>query len=80
MILTFFNSLDCVPSSMLEIFQRLEGQMDHHPEIYALIACDEYEPEKCDLSEKVIQCWCKRENVEYQGALKIGSARFIMNT
>ena len=39
-----------------------------------------YEPEKCDISEKILQNWCQREQLHYKGSLKIGSALFIMKT
>ncbi len=79
-IFVFMTTLDSVPSSMLEIFKKLESQDKSHAEVYALIACDEYESEKCDLSEKIIKNWCCRENVKYKGSLKIGSTLFIMRT
>lgn len=79
-IFLFFIALDSIPSSTLEIFERLESQPKGLTEIYALIACDEYEPEKCDISEKILQNWCQREQLHYKGSLKIGSALFIMKT
>lgn len=43
-VFLFSIALDSIPSSTLEIFQKLENQSKNHTEIYALIACDEYEP------------------------------------
>lgn len=79
-VFIFSTALDSIPSSTLEIFQKLEGQIKNHTEIYALIACDEYEAEKCDLSEKIIKKWCERENLQFKGSLKIGSFLFIMKS
>ena len=79
-VFLFQVALNSIPSSTLEIFERLEKQPKGHVEVYALIGCDEYEPEKCDLSEKIIQNWCQREHLKYKGSLKIGSIFFIMNT
>lgn len=79
-IFVFSVALDSIPSSTLEIFSKLEGQQTKHPEIYALIACDEYEPEKCNLSEKIMTKWCEREKLRFMGSLKVGSVLFIMKT
>ena len=79
-VFIFPVALDSIPSSTLEIFHRLESQQKGFAEVYALIACDEYEPEKCDISEKILQNWCQREQLHYKGSLKIGSALFIMKT
>lgn len=79
-IFVFLPALDSIPSSTLEIFQKLEGQKKNNTEVYAMIACDEYETEKCDLSEKIIERWCEREHLHYKGSLKIGSVFFIMKT
>lgn len=79
-VFLFSIALDSIPSSTLEIFQKLENQSKNHTEIYALITCDEYEPEKCNLSKKIIQKWCHRENLQFKGTLKIGSVLFIMKS
>lgn len=79
-VFLFPVALNSIPSSTLEIFERLETQPKGNVEVYALIGCDEYEPEKCDLSEKIIKNWCQREHLKYKGSLKIGSIFFIMNT
>lgn len=79
-VFCFFVALDSIPSSTLEIFQRLENQPKNQTEVYAMIACDEYEPEKCDISERILQQWCQREQLIFQGSLKIGSAFFIMKS
>lgn len=77
-VFIFMTAMDCIPSSTLEIFQKLETQETKHTEIYAIIACDEFETEKCDLSEKVLQKWCQERNYQFKGVLKIGSALIIM--
>ena len=79
-VFLFSTAMNSIPSSTLEIFQKLELQSKNHTEIYALIACDEYEAEKCNLSERIIQKWCQREDLKFQGSLKIGSAFFIMKS
>lgn len=79
-VFVFSTALDSIPSSTLEIFQQLEGHPKNHTEIYAIIACDEYEPEKCNISEKIIKKWCERENLQFKGTLKIGSFLFIMKS
>lgn len=79
-VFIFSNAMSCIPSSTLEIFHKLENQSKNHTEIYALIACDEYEPEKCELSKKIIEKWCERENLQFQGVLQIGACLYIMNT
>lgn len=73
-------ALGSLPSSTLEIFQKLENQPKNNTEVYAVIACDEYETEKCDLSKKMIERWCQRENLVFKGSLHIGSAFFVMTT
>ena len=79
-VFLFMVALNSIPSSTLEIFERLESQPKGDTEVYAFIGCDEYEPEKCDISEKVLQNWCRREHLQYKGSLKIGSVFFIMKT
>lgn len=76
-IFAFMTALDSIPSSTLEVFQKLEGQPKNNADVYALIACDEYETEKCDLSQKIIEKWCEKENLHFRGSLKIGSVLFI---
>lgn len=79
-IFIFFTALDSIPSSTLEMFHKLEGQKKENQDIYSLIICDEFETEKCDLSEKIVKQWCQTENLNYNGSLKIGSGLFIMKT
>ncbi len=79
-VFVFSTALDSIPSSTLEIFSKLEGQKSNNPLIYAMIACDEYEAEKCTLSEKIVEKWCERENFKFMGSLKIGSMLFIMKS
>lgn len=79
-VFLFSIALDSIPSSTLEIFEKLENQLKNKTEVYALIACDEYEPEKCNLSEKIIMKWCEKENLQFKGSLKIGSVLFIMKS
>lgn len=79
-VFLFTVALNSIPSSTLEIFQKLENQPKNNTEIYAIIACDEYEAEKCTLSEKILKNWCERENLQFKGSLKIGSAFFIMKS
>lgn len=79
-IFVFMNHMDCVPSSTLEIFQKLENQKKSQQEVYAMIICDEYEPEKCDISEKIVRKWCQKENLIFKGALKLGSGLVIMKS
>lgn len=78
-VFVFMTSLNMLPSSMLEILNKLEGQTKQ-TKVYSLIVCDEYETEKCDLSQKILEKWCEKENCLYQGTLKIGSGLFIMKT
>lgn len=79
-IFLFLTALNSIPSSTLEIFERLESQPKGKMEIYALIGCDEFEPEKCDISERILQNWCRKEKLQYMGSLKIGSILFVMKT
>lgn len=79
-VFVFSTSMDSIPSSTLEIFQKLENQNKNNAEIYALIACDEFETEKCDLSARILEQWCIKENLKFKGSLKIGSMFFIMKT
>lgn len=79
-VFVFFTALDSIPSSTLEIFEKLENQPKNKTQIYTVIACDEYEPEKCDLSEKIIANWCQKEGLTFKGSLKIGSGLFIMKS
>ena len=78
-VFVFFTSLNMLPSTMLEVLNKLEGQTQRI-HVYSMIVCDEYETEKCDLSEKIIQQWSLKEHCSYQGTLKIGSGLFIMQT
>ena len=78
-IFIFSCALNSIPSTTLEIFKKLESQEKNHTEIYALIACDEYEAENCNLSEKIMKQWCKSQQLVFKGSLKIGSSLFIMH-
>lgn len=77
-VFIFMTAMDCIPSSTLEIFQKLENQISHEIDIYTVIACDEFETEKCDLSERIMKKWCEKKNYHFKGSLKIGSALVIM--
>jgi len=79
-VFLFMTAMDCIPSSTLEIFQKLEKQNVNKVDIYALIACDEYETEKCDVSEKILQKWCEKKDYRFKGSLKIGSTLIIMKS
>jgi len=79
-VFVFTVAMNCIPSTTLEIFQKLENQPKQQTEIYALIACDEYETEKCQLSEKILKKWCEKENLQFKGTLQIGSCLFIMHS
>lgn len=79
-VFVFFTALGSIPSSTLEIFEKLENQAKQKAQVYAVIACDEYEAEKCNLSEKIISNWCQKEGMVFKGSLKIGSALFIMKS
>lgn len=79
-VFIFMIAMDSIPSSTLEIFQRLENQASNKIDIYSIIACDEFETEKCDLSEKILKKWCEKKKYQYKGSLKIGSALVIMKT
>ena len=79
-VFVFCVALNSIPSSTLEIFKKLENQAKNHMEIYALIGCDEYEPEKCDLSSKILKNWCIQEKLQFKGVLEIGSILFVMQT
>lgn len=77
-VFIFMTAMDCIPSSTLEIFQKLEEQETNQIDIYSVIACDEFETEKCDLSEKILMKWCEKKHYQYKGSLKIGSVLVIM--
>ncbi|MEG0276977.1 MAG: hypothetical protein RR630_08100 [Coprobacillus sp.] len=79
-VFVFFTALDSIPSSTLEIFEKLENQSKQKTQIYTIIACDEYEAEKCNLSEKIVANWCQKEGMNFKGSLKIGSGLFIMKS
>ncbi len=78
-VFCFFVALNSIPSSTLEIFQKLESQ-SKSAHIYTLVICDEFECEKCDTSLKIMQNWCEHENLEYKGDIRIGSCLSIMKT
>jgi hypothetical protein len=78
-IFVFQSTLDSIPSSVLEIFERLETASKNHQEIYSIILCDEYEPEKCTISARIIKKWCDREALIYKGTLNIGASLLMMN-
>ena len=80
LILVFMTTMNSVPSTTLEIFDKLESIDQPQLEVYAMIACDEYEPEKCSLSQRIVQNWCHRQKFQYKGCLCIGSALFILQT
>lgn len=79
-IFVFVNTLGGVPSSMLELFQKLENQPKNHQEIYSMIICDEYEPETCDSSMKIIRKWCEKEDLVFKGSFHLGSGFVIMKS
>ncbi|MCD7894616.1 MAG: hypothetical protein LUG60_13095 [Erysipelotrichaceae bacterium] len=78
-VFCFFVALNSIPSTTLEIFQKLESS-SKTAHIYALAICDEFECEKCDTSLKIIKNWCLHENLEYKGDMRIGSCLTIMKT
>lgn len=79
-IFVFMNTLESIPSTMLEVFYKLETQKKDHQEVYAMIICDEYEPEKCDHSKKIIKKWCEKEGLQFKGSFHLGSGLIIMKS
>lgn len=79
-IFVFINTLESIPSSTLEIFEKLENQKKTNQEIYAMIVCDEYEPEKCNHSKRIIEKWCEKENLLFKGSFHLGSGLVIMKS
>lgn len=76
----FLATVDSLPSTTLEIFEKLENIKMDHQNIYSIILCDEYETENCDISEKIVSLWAKRKELNYKGSLKIGSSLVILKT
>ena len=79
-IFVFMVAMNSLPSSTLEIFERLEKCKMKNTEVYALIATDEFECEKCDYAHKVIKNWSDKAHLQMKGTLKIGSALVIMQS
>ena len=78
-VFVFMLAMNSIPSSTLEILNKLEGYTKNNQEVYGFILTDEYECEKCDYAHKVLKNWCDREQLNIKGTLKIGSALVIMN-
>ena len=78
-IFVFMLAMNSVPSTTLEILNKLEGCTKSNQEVYAFILTDEFECEKCDYAHKVLKNWCNKEQLNMKGTLKIGSALVIMN-
>lgn len=79
-VFVFMNALDSVPSSTLELFERISLTEKNHQEIYAMIICDEFEIEKCDHSKKIIKKWCEKENLLFKGTFQLGAGLIIMKS
>lgn len=79
-IFVFLNTLEGLPSTTLEIFDKLHNQEKNNQEIYAMIVCDEYEPEKCNYSKKIIKKWCEKEKLIFKGSFHLGSGLVIMKS
>lgn len=79
-VFVFMCAMNSIPSSTLEIFEKLENSPKDNTEVYALILSDEYECEKCDYAHKVVENWCLREGLNMKGTLKIGSSLVIMQS
>ena len=79
-VFVFMIQMNSIPSSTLEIFEKLEEYKKKDTEVYALILSDEYECEKCDYAHKVLKNWCDKEGLYMKGTLKVGSSLVIMNS
>jgi len=79
-VFLFLITIDSIPSSTLEIFSKLENKKMEHQKIYSVIICDEYETEKCDLSEKIMRKWCEKKKLKYHGSLKLSSGLLLMKS
>lgn len=79
-VFLFLITIDTIPSSTLEIFSKLENQKMGNQKIYSVIICDEYETEKCDISEKIMKKWSEKKGLEYQGSLKLSSGLLLMKS
>lgn len=79
-VFVFMVAMHSIPSTTLEIFEKLENCKMSHAEVYALIATDEFECEKCDYAHKVLMNWCQKAGLKMMGTLKIGSAFVIMQS
>lgn len=79
-IFVFLNTLEGIPSTTLEIFQKLENQKKNYQEVYTMIVCDEYEPGKCNYSMRIVKKWCEKENLQFKGSFLLGSGLVIMKS
>ncbi len=79
-VFVFMVAMNSIPSTTLEIFERLEKCKKNNTEVYALIVTDEFECEKCDYAYKVFKNWSDKANLQMKGTLKIGSALVIMQS
>ena len=77
-VFAFINASNLIPSSTLELFDDISKFTNHSQNIYTLICNDEYEIDRCDYSERVVEIFCDQYNLNYKGSLKIGSC-FIIN-
>lgn len=79
-VFVFMLAMNSIPSSTLEILNKLEACAKNNQEVYAFILTDEFECEKCDYAHKVLKNWCNREQLNMKGTLKIGSSLVIMQS
>ena len=79
-VFVFMVAMNSIPSTTLEIFEKVKNFKHDKQEIYALLLTDEFECEKCDYAHKVIKNWCLREGLIMKGTLKIASSLVIMNS
>lgn len=76
-VFAFSNAANMIPSSTLELFDDLNHVTNSSQNIYIMICNDEYETDKCDYSERVVEIFCDQYNFNYKGSLKIGSSFII---
>ncbi len=69
--------LDALPGHFLSVLEQLQGVLPQKARVYSLINCGFYEGNQTVGGHRVLENWCRENNLAYQGGLGIGGGGSI---
>lgn len=79
-LLTFPLYFDALPSHLLQFLQAWEAYIQNHPtslQLYVIVNCGFFEGIQNQLAMRILENWCLRTKVSFQGGIGIGAGPML---